>query len=96
MEEVAHGLQSLHTYDFFMRSLDPQSVFVESNGTVLLTNFELTKAVGNSISVSSNSTFEGLAYTSPNCGSKSDGQAVDDIYSFLAQCLFRNHWPALE
>lgn len=96
MREVSLGLQALHEQDFYMRSLDPESVFVESDGTVLLTNFELTKAVGSSISVSTDVSFDGLPYTAPQLrGGERDGHVTGDVYSWGAVFTFvvtRKHW----
>ncbi len=96
MREVSLGLQALHEQDFYMRSLDPESVFVESDGTVLLTNFELTKAVGSSISVSTDVSFDGLSYTAPQLrGGERDGHVTGDVYSWGAVFTFvvtGKHW----
>ncbi|MEZ5941089.1 MAG: protein kinase [Planctomycetaceae bacterium] len=89
MKDVALGLRALHERQFYMRTLDPDSIYVESGGTVLLTNFELTKAVGNSISVSTGSALEGLAYTAPQLrGGERDGYQVGDVYSWGAVFTF--------
>lgn len=81
MKSILHGLETLHRHDIVFRELAPRRVIVEqSDGRVILTDFELGKLLDNAPSVSE-STWPDDPYRAPEI----EGGQVDetaDLYSW--------------